>query len=158
MQRHSERRLLPFTQSQLYDLVADIEKYPLFLPWCAGARIRERHDNLVVADLMISFKVYRERFTSRVTLQHPDRIDTVFSEGPFKQLQNRWVFIPDPSGGCIVDFFVEFEFKSKILDKLISVLFNEAVHRMVKAFETRAHALYGAGVNVRAIQGRPIPG
>lgn len=145
MHRHTERRLLPFTPSQLYDLVADIEKYPLFLPWCVGARIRSREENLVVADLMISFKVYRERFTSRVTLAPPDRIDTEFSEGPFKHLQNRWIFLPDPSGGCIVDFFVEFEFKSKILDKLISVLFNEAVRRMVKAFETRAHVLYGAG-------------
>ncbi len=142
MHRHTERRVLPFTPAQMYDLVADIEKYPLFLPWCSGARIRERRDNLVVADLMISFKIYRERFTSKVTLQAPDRIDTVFSEGPFKHLQNRWVFLPDP-GGCLVDFFVEFEFKSKILDKLISVLFNEAVHRMVKAFETRAQALYG---------------
>jgi coenzyme Q-binding protein COQ10 len=142
MHRHTERRVLPFSPAQMYDLVADIEKYPLFLPWCSGARIRERRDNLVVADLMISFKVYRERFTSKVTLQAPDRIDTVFSEGPFRHLQNRWVFLPDP-GGCLVDFFVEFEFKSKILDKLISVLFNEAVHRMVKAFEGRAQALYG---------------
>ena len=142
MHRHTERRVLPFTPAQMYDLVADIEKYPLFLPWCAGARIRERRDNLVVADLMISFKIYRERFTSRVTLHAPDRIDTVFSEGPFRHLQNRWVFLPDP-GGCLVDFFVEFEFKSKILDKLISVLFNEAVHRMVKAFEGRAQTLYG---------------
>ena len=142
MHRHTERRVLPFTPAQMYDLVADIEKYPLFLPWCSGARIRERRDNLVVADLMISFKIYRERFTSRVTLHAPDRIDTVFSEGPFKHLQNRWVFLPDP-GGCLVDFFVEFEFKSKILDALISVLFNEAVHRMVKAFEGRAQALYG---------------
>ena len=75
-------------------------------------------------------------------MQAPDRIDTVFSEGPFKHLQNRWVFLPDP-GGCLIDFFVEFEFKSKLLDKLISVLFNEAVHRMVKAFEGRAQALYG---------------
>lgn len=144
MHRHTERRVLPFTPAQMYDLVADIEKYPLFLPWCSGARIRERRDDLVVADLMISFKIYRERFTSRVTLQAPDRIDTVFSEGPFKHLQNRWVFLPDP-GGCLVDFFVEFEFKSKILDKLISVLFNEAVHRMVKAFEGRAQTLYGRG-------------
>ena len=142
MHRHTERRVLPFSPAQMYDLVADIEKYPQFLPWCSGARIRERRDNLVVADLMISFKIYRERFTSKVTLQAPDRIDTVFSEGPFKHLQNRWVFLPDP-GGCLIDFFVEFEFKSKLLDKLISVLFNEAVHRMVKAFEGRAQTLYG---------------
>ena len=89
MHRHTERRVLPFTPAQMYDLVADIEKYPQFLPWCSGARIRERRDNLVVADLMISFKIYRERFTSKVTLQAPDRIDTVFSEGPFKHLQTR---------------------------------------------------------------------
>lgn len=152
MHRHTERRVLPFTPAQMYDLVADIEKYPLFLPWCSGARIRERRDALVVADLMISFKIYRERFTSKVTLHAPDRIDTVFSEGPFKHLQNRWVFLPDP-GGCLVDFFVEFEFKSKILDKLISVLFNEAVHRMVKAFEGRAQTLYGrnGGIPVRSL-------
>jgi coenzyme Q-binding protein COQ10 len=144
MSKHAERRFLPYTQQQLYDLVADVEKYPQFLPWCVGARIRSRTDSQVVADLMIGFKIYRERFTSRVTLKPPGEIHASYEDGPFKYLENRWQFIPHEEG-CIIDFFVDFEFKSKILQKVIAALFEEAVHRMVAAFETRAKQLYGAG-------------
>ncbi|MCK6452988.1 MAG: type II toxin-antitoxin system RatA family toxin [Alphaproteobacteria bacterium] len=143
MPRHEERRVLPYRPDQLFDLVADIEKYPQFLPWCVAARIRSRSDDLVLADLVIGFKMIRERFTSRVTLQRPDRIDVTYAEGPFKHLANHWRFLPHPVG-CEIDFFVEFEFRSHLLERLIGALFDEAVRRMVSAFETRAHKLYGA--------------
>lgn len=146
MPTHAERRVLPYSPSQLYDLVADIERYPEFLPWCVGARIRERRDELIVADLMVGFRMFRERFTSRVTLapDYPDgpRIDVAYADGPFKYLTNHWIFRPHPKG-CEIDFYVDFEFRSRLLQKAIEVLFNEAVKRMVQSFEQRAHALYG---------------
>ncbi|HTZ77752.1 MAG TPA: type II toxin-antitoxin system RatA family toxin [Stellaceae bacterium] len=144
MPTHAEQRRLPYSAKQLFDLVADVERYPEFLPWCVGARIRERTEKLLVADLLIGFRMVRERFTSRVVLSPPDRIDVAYSEGPFRYLTNHWVFIPQPDGGCLIDFFVDFEFRSRFLQKIIEVLFNEAVKRMVSAFETRARQLYGA--------------
>src|SRR5690606_27613604 len=144
MPTHAERRFLPYTPEQLFALVADVERYPEFLPWCVASRVRSRQGNVVVADLMIGFKMVRERFTSRVTLSPPDRIDVAYTEGPLRHLNNHWIFEEAP-GGCVIDFFVDFEFKSVILQRLIGALFNEAVRRMVGAFESRAHALYGPG-------------
>jgi coenzyme Q-binding protein COQ10 len=149
MPTHAETRLLPYTPEQLFALVADVERYPEFLPWCVGARIRERETNLVVADLVIGFRMFRERFTSRVGLDPPRRIDVSYAEGPFRYLNNHWAFVPEP-GGCRVDFFVDFEFKSRVLQKVIEVLFGEAVRRMVTAFEKRARDLYGAPALRRA--------
>ena len=142
MPTHAETRILPYTPEQLFALVADIERYPEFLPWCMGARIRERRADLIVADLVIGFRMFRERFTSRVTLAPPRRIDVAYAEGPFRYLNNHWAFAP-VAGGCRVDFFVDFEFKSRVLQRVIEVLFGEAVRRMVGAFEKRAQALYG---------------
>lgn len=142
MPTHAEERLLPYTPEQLFALVADIERYPEFLPWCVGARIRERQPRLIVADLVIGFKMFRERFTSRVVLDPPRRIDVAYTEGPFRYLNNHWIFEPVPQG-CRIDFFVDFEFKSRLLQRLIEVLFGEAVRRMVAAFEHRAQQLYG---------------
>jgi coenzyme Q-binding protein COQ10 len=143
MPTHAEKRRLPYTPEQLFDLVADIERYPEFLPWCVGARIRERNGNEIVSDLLIGYKMVRERFTSRVVLDKPGRIDVSYSEGPFKYLTNHWLFIRQPDGSCLIDFYVDFEFRSRMLQKIIEVFFNEAVKRMVGAFETRAHKLYG---------------
>jgi coenzyme Q-binding protein COQ10 len=143
MPTHAEERVLPYTPKQLFDLVADIERYPEFLPWCVGARIRERRPDLVVADLIIGFRMFRERFTSRVSLSPPGRIDVNYAEGPFRYLSNHWTFT-SVAGGCRVGFFVDFEFKSRLLQRLIEVLFSEAVRRMVGAFEKRARDLYGA--------------
>ena len=126
MPTHAEQRRLPYSAKQLFDLVADVERYPEFLPWCVGARIRERTEKLLVADLLIGFRMVRERFTSRVVLSRPDRIDVAYSEGPFRYLTNHWVFLPQPDGGCIIDFFVDFEFRSRLLQKVIEMLFNEA--------------------------------
>ena len=95
-----KRRCLPYTREQLFDLVADIERYPEFLPWCVGARIRERRGNEIVADLLIGYKMVRERFTSRVVLSRPDRIDVSYSEGPFKYLNNHWLFEPQTTASA----------------------------------------------------------
>jgi len=145
MPTHAEKKLLPYTREQLFDLVADIERYPEFLPWCVGARIRERSGNEIVGDLLIGYKMVRERFTSRVVLSRPDRIDVSYSEGPFKYLNNHWLFLPQSDSSCLIDFYVDFEFRSKMLQKIMEMFFNEAVKRMVAAFEARAHELYGAG-------------
>ena len=145
MPTHAEKKLLPYTREQLFDLVADIERYPEFLPWCVGARIRERKDNEILGDLLIGYKMVRERFTSRVVLSQPDRIDVSYSEGPFKYLNNHWLFLPQSDSSCLIDFYVDFEFRSKMLQKIMEMFFNEAVKRMVAAFEARAHELYGPG-------------
>ncbi|WP_370229975.1 type II toxin-antitoxin system RatA family toxin [Cognatishimia sp.] len=146
MPRHSETRVLPYTAAQMYDLVADVASYPKFLPWCAAARIRSRTPEgdavVMLADLVISFKVFREKFGSRVTLFDAEKsIDTEYLDGPFKYLKSTWNF-KDVEGGCEVAFFVDFEFKNAILQGVIGVVFNEAMNRIVRAFETRAAELY----------------
>jgi len=148
MPTHAEQRVLPYSQAQLFDLVADVERYPEFLPWCVGARIRKRlPDGTMEADLVIGFKMFRERFASIVK---PDRashrIDVSYVDGPFRYLNNHWKFITEGENRTRVDFFVDFEFKSALLQKVIGVLFNEAVRRMVAAFESRAKQLYGRDV------------
>src|SRR5260221_8940938 len=144
MPTHAERRVLPYTPEQLFTLVADIERYPEFLPWCLAAKIRRREGATIHADLMIGFRMVRERFTSKVELAPPRQITVTYAEGPFKYLNNHWTFEPAGEGGCQIDFFVDFEFRNRVLQKLIEVLFQEAVRRMVSAFEGRARALYGA--------------
>ena len=143
MPTHAERRILPHPPEQLFDLVAAIETYPDFLPWCQAARIKKRYDNIVIADLVIGFKLVREKFTSHVTLNRPGEIAVKYTHGPLKYLNNHWVFEPHPDG-CVVDFYIDFEFRSRTLQKMIGVLFNEAVQRMVRAFETRAAEIYGS--------------
>lgn len=147
MPTHAEKRHLPWRPDQLFRLVAEVDKYPEFLPWCKAARIVRREGNVFRADLVVAFKVFRERFRSRVTLDPPRGIDVEYIDGPFRYLNNHWRFEEAPDGGCIVDFYVDFEFRSKILQQLIGLLFNEAVQRMVRAFEARARALYGEGVS-----------
>lgn len=148
MPRHSEERVLPYSAQQMYDLVADVESYPRFLPWTAAARIRSREDTadgeVMLADLVISFKVFRERFGSRVTL-HPEehRIETEYLDGPFRHLQSEWRFA-DVDGGCRVSFWVDFEFRNRMIGRVVGAVFNEAMSRVVAAFERRARELYGA--------------
>jgi len=140
---HAERRKLPYTPEQLFDLVADIDSYSEFLPWCVASRVRKRNGDVLKADLVIGFKMFREKYTSQVTLQRPDRVDVEYLQGPFKYLNNHWVFEEDEDGGTSLDFFVDFEFRSALLQKMIGVVFNEAVKMMVGAFETRAREVYG---------------
>jgi coenzyme Q-binding protein COQ10 len=163
MPTHAEKRFLPYRPEQLFELVASVDRYPEFLPWCIAARIRSREPmpgtpprTLITADLVIGFRMVRERFTSRVTLTPPRRIDVSYSEGPFRYLNNHWIFDPvapdreHPDGGTMLDFYVDFEFHSKLLQSLMSMLFNEAVRRMVTAFEGRAKQLYGPSGSIDA--------
>jgi len=142
---HFEQRVLPHTPEQLFDLVADVGRYPEFLPWCVASRILEQDETDMRAELAIGFKGIRERFISRVSLDRPNlKIDVKYEKGPFKYLDNHWRFSEAEGGNCLLDFHVEFEFRSRILDMLMGKLFDEAVRRMVRAFEERADALYGA--------------
>lgn len=145
MPTHAEQKKLPYTAEQLFRLVADVEKYPEFLPWCAASRItkRENEGRIFYADLVIGYKMAREKFGSRVTLAEPSHVHVEYLSGPMKYLSNHWRFIEEPDGSCIIDFYVDFEFKSKIFQGLIEVFFNEVVKRMVAAFEERAESLYG---------------
>lgn len=147
---HSETRALPYSPRQMYDLVADVGSYPEFLPWTAAARVRKvtpREDGARVmeADLVISFKVFRERFGSRVTLWDEDRrIETEYLDGPFKHMRSNWQFEEAPEG-CVVHFDVDFAFRNRLLQSAAELFFYEAMKRVVRAFEARADALYGRG-------------
>ena len=143
MPSHSEMRRLPYTPAEMFDLVAAVEDYPKFLPWCLEAEVRSRDGDSMVADLVIGFRMFRERFTSEVSLKRPERIDVRYRKGPLRRLENHWEFRPHGDGHCMIDFHVDFEFRSRLLQMLIGAVFHEAFRRMVGAFEARARALYG---------------
>lgn len=148
MPTHSEKRKMPYSADEMYALIADIPSYPEFLPWCSAARVRSRRQDgaaeIVDADLVISFKLFRERFGSRVTLRpEVSEIDVSYLDGPFRFLNNYWKFRPVDETTCEVDFFVDFEFKSRTLQALIGLVFDQAMQRIVRAFEQRAAQLYG---------------
>jgi len=143
MPKFTENKILPYSQKQVFDLVADVGSYPEFLPWCRGARVHNRTSAGFDADVMIGFKLFRERFTSRVKLIPNRGVDVDYIKGPMKRLYNHWIFEQEPDGSCKVDFEVDFEFKSKLLDEMIGDLFERACHKMVAAFEKRANELYG---------------
>lgn len=148
MPTHSETRHLPYSAQQMYDLVADVERYPEFLPWTAAARIRSTREDggkvVMLADLVISFKVFRERFGSRVTLDPETReIDTEYLDGPFEKMVSNWAFEEAEDGGCHVSFFVDFAFRNRLLQTTATIFFNDAMQRIVRAFERRAAELYG---------------
>ncbi|MDB2390095.1 type II toxin-antitoxin system RatA family toxin [Alphaproteobacteria bacterium] len=139
---HAEKRVVPHTPEQLYALVLDVQKYPQFLPWCLAARVKSQSENDLTADLIIGFNMFRESFTSYVEYDADKlSIDVRYAEGPFKHLTNNWRFLPHEDG-CEIDFYVDFEFNSRLLQSVIETLFTEAVRRMVRAFETRADDLY----------------
>lgn len=148
MTKHQETRNLPWTADQMYELVADVGRYPEFLPWNSAARIRSRKPDgegreVMEADLIISFKLFREKFGSRVILDPKNRqIDTQYIDGPFKFMRSTWKFRDVEAGGCEVEFFVDFEFRNAILQGVMGVVFNEAMTRIVRAFEKRAADLY----------------
>jgi len=157
MPTFADRKLMAYRPEQLFDLVADVDSYPQFLPWCVAAKVTSRTPTELHADLTIGFGPFRESFTSRVTLERPHRIRVSYERGPFRYLNNQWVFIPDP-GGTQVDFWVDFEFRSKLLQKAIGVVFNEAVKRMVSAFLKRARDVYGAPTSALAPHAVPAEG
>jgi coenzyme Q-binding protein COQ10 len=142
MPTHAERRILRQSPEQIFQLVADVHRYPEFLPWCAGARVLTRDEAKLVADLTIGFKMFRETFRSEVALQRPELVQVRYLDGPFRYLNNTWKLREVPQG-TEVDFFVDFEFRSRLLQAVIGTVFNEATRVMVRAFERRAMQLYG---------------
>jgi coenzyme Q-binding protein COQ10 len=143
MPRHSETKHLPYTPDQLFDLVADVARYDEFLPWVVAVRVRSSSEAETVADLVVGFNAFKERFTSRVKKQRPHRIEVDYVEGPLKYLHNEWRFDAAPDGGTNLCFAVDFAFKSRIFEALAGQMFDRALRRMTGAFETRAAALYG---------------
>jgi coenzyme Q-binding protein COQ10 len=142
MPSHSESRIVPYRPEQMWDLVADVDRYPQFLPWCVAARVREQTDTVQLAEMTIGFGPFRERFRSRNELLRPHSIKVRHECGPFRHLNNVWSFEPHPNG-CKVGFWVDFEFRSRILRAAIGVVFHEATRRMVNAFQRRAREVYG---------------
>ena len=139
-----EVRRLPHSAEQMFALVADVGRYHEFLPWVVAARIRSDSEHEMVADLVVGFKSLREKFTSKVHKHHPDRIEVIYLDGPMRDLDNVWTFIPLPGGGCEVDFHVEFTFRNAMFEALAGQYFDRAFRRMVTAFEKRADKLYGS--------------
>lgn len=143
MPRHSETKHLPYSPEQLFDLVADVARYDEFLPWVVAVRVRSSSPTETVADLVVGFNAFKERFTSRVVKEHPSRICVDYVEGPLKYLHNEWKFEPAPDGGTNVSFSVDFAFRSRIFETIAGQMFDRALRRMTRAFEERAAALYG---------------
>ena len=142
MPKHSEKRIVPYTPEQMFALVADVERYPEFLPWCVATRIRSREENAFTADLIAAFAAFREQYTSRVKLDPEAKVIVIeYVDGPFEHLTNRWRFIA-LEAGCEIDFDIDFRFRSKTLDALISGVFTTAIRKMTESFEVRAHKLY----------------
>jgi len=140
--KHEERRIIKHTPSNLFKLVSDVKRYPEFLPWCLGARVKNNRKNNFEADLIIGFKIYKEIYSSEISLDNINKkIIVNYKDGPFEYLENYWVF-KDNKNGCEVEFMVDFKFKSVFLQTLMETLFSEAVRRMVGAFEKRANELY----------------
>jgi coenzyme Q-binding protein COQ10 len=154
MPKHTETRHLPYTPDQMFDLVADVARYGEFLPWVAAVRVRSDSEHEMVADLVVGFKSLSERFTSKVTKQRATRIHVEYLDGPLAYLHNEWSFKPDGQGGTIVDFMVDFAFKSRIFEMLAGQVFDRALRKMIGAFETRAAQLYGSG----GVKASPTPG
>ena len=143
MPSHTEKRVLPYSSEQLFDLVMDIESYPEFLPWCVAARVNERGRNNLSADVVVGYKVFRERFSSRVHFTRPKSIEVEYLKGPMRHLQNRWSFRDIRAGQCEVDFYVEFSMQARLFEALVDQFFHKALAKMIDAFEARAAALYG---------------
>ena len=143
MPRHSETRHLPYRPEQLFDLVADVARYDEFLPWVVAVRIRSSSEQETIADLVVGFSAFKERFTSRVVKDRPDRICVDYVEGPLKYLHNEWEFQRAADGGTDLHFSVDFAFKSRLFETLAGSMFDRALRRMTGAFEQRAAALYG---------------
>ena len=139
-----EVHALPYSAEQMYDLVADVARYPEFLPWVVATRIRSDSETEMTADMLVGFKAIREKFTSRVTKERPHSITVHYVDGPLRDLDNRWHFRPMSDGGCEVDFCVDFTFRSSVFEALAGQYFDRAFRKMVGAFEARANELYGS--------------
>lgn len=147
MPQFETRRPVPQSPDQMFALVADVEKYPEFLPLCEGLVVRSRKERdgkaLLVADMTVGYKAIRETFTTQVLLNPAERaIDVKYLDGPFKYLDNRWRFNEMPDGGCEVHFFIDYEFKSRILGAVMGSMFDRAFRMFSEAFEARATKIY----------------
>ena len=156
MPRHSETRHLPYSPEQMFDLVADVARYPEFLPWVVATRIKSDSDTQMVADMIAGFKGLRESFTSKVQKERPEHIHVEYVEGPLKHLDNDWKFRPDGKGGSYVDFCVDFTFKNRMFEMIAGQMFDRALRKMISAFEERAADLYPADSS--SAKGDPSPG
>jgi|SRR5205085_2557017 len=143
MPRHSETKHLPYTPEQLFEMVADVARYDEFLPWVVAVRIRSSSGQETIADLVVGFNAFKERFTSRVRKERPVHICVDYVEGPLKFLHNEWRFDRAEDGGTNLFFSVDFAFKSRLFETLAGSMFDRALRRMTNAFEQRAAALYG---------------
>ncbi len=149
MPQFANKRRVGHDAGQMFDLVADVERYPQFVPLCQQLKVRSRTAlpegrEVVVADMTVSFKLVRERFTSRVTLDRPNlKILVEYLQGPFSRLENRWTFDPQGERTCTVGFFISYEFKSRMLATLMGAMFDAAFQRFAVAFERRADEIYG---------------
>jgi coenzyme Q-binding protein COQ10 len=141
---HTEKYTMAHTAEHLYDLVADVGKYPEFLPWCLGARVFKNDGKVLMADLIVGYKMFREKFTSKVELDAPNTIEVTYLNGPMKYLHNHWGFTDNGDGTCTVDFHIDFEIRNKLFQKMMGGFFTEALERMVHAFEKRADEMYGS--------------
>lgn len=141
MPRHHEKRFLSYGAEAMYDLVADVARYHEFLPWVSAVRVRSDSETEMVADLIVGFKSLRERFTSKVVKARPRTIHVEYLDGPLKYLRNDWHFEPAP-GGCTIDFSVDFAFKNRIFEAIAGQVFDQALRKMINAFEKRADVLY----------------
>lgn len=143
MPTHAEKRIVPHSPEQMFDLILDIEKYPEFLPWCSHAHVRSHDKDHLIGDLTIGYKMMSDTYRSKVWFNRPNRIDIEYVDGPFKHLKNHWQFRPLKKGkSCEIDFFIDFEFKSSLFQHLMEYVFNEAVGVMIDAFEKRAKEIY----------------
>jgi coenzyme Q-binding protein COQ10 len=146
----ANKRRVRHSAAEMFDLVADVERYPEFVPLCKALKVRQRTprpdgSEIVVADMTVSFKLVRETFTSRVTLDRANRkILVEYLQGPFSKLENRWSFEPKSEDSCDVSFFISYEFKSRMLALLMGSMFDTAFQRLASAFEKRADAIYGS--------------
>ncbi|MBF0248024.1 MAG: type II toxin-antitoxin system RatA family toxin [Alphaproteobacteria bacterium] len=141
---HREKRALPFTPEQMFDLVLDVAKYPEFLPWCVATRVKAKDEGeagMMTADMAVGFKMVKERYTSRITFERPEHIHVTDIGGPFRHLETDWRFYPD-GDGCVVDFHIDFAFSSRLLEKVMGAVFAEAAERMMQAFVSRAETVY----------------
>lgn len=139
-----ETRRLPYSAEQMFDLVADVARYPEFLPWVVATRVRSDDGEEMVADMLVGFKAMREKFTSRVLKKRAERLEVIYLDGPMRDLDNVWHFRALPEGGCEIDFCVEFTFRNKMFEMLAGQYFDRAFRKLVAAFETRASELYGS--------------
>ena len=139
-----ERRTVPYSTEQMFDLVADVARYREFLPWVVATRVRSDSETEMVADMVVGFKTLRESFTSRVLKRRPVEIEVIYVDGPLRDLDNVWRFTDLPGHGCEIEFAVEFTFRNRVFEALAGQYFDRAFRKMVAAFEARADALYGS--------------